>query len=42
LNDYRVTFEHAGRVETWQVTAATARNIAAGVPEDAEVLEVRF
>lgn len=42
MNDYRVTFERDGRVETRLVTAATAKAAAADLPEDADVLEVRF
>ncbi|MEN9728017.1 MAG: hypothetical protein RL434_2383 [Pseudomonadota bacterium] len=42
MNDYQVVLERDGRRETVELVAENIRQIETLVPEDADIVEVRF
>ena len=42
MNDYRVTYVQDGTQQEVELVAANVREIEAMVPEDAEIITVRF
>jgi len=42
MNDYRVTFLLDGVAHTREITVQTVRHVEAALPDEAEVLEVKF